>query len=92
LKETKLDSEYLKKSVNNLCIDLISMCDDFMIEVQEKQESKMMSSDMSNTLIINILLNFNVNLIILWKKNCPKINVIENLIKLNELMLDALVI
>lgn len=71
----KLDSDDLRKSVNNLCVDLISMCDDFMRETQDKEKDNKLSIDMITTIIGNILLNFNVNLICLMEKNCRNVNV-----------------
>lgn len=71
----KLDSDRLKKSVNNLCVDLISMCDDFMKKTQDNQKDNKLSIDLTTTLIGNILLNFNVNLICLMEKNCINVNV-----------------
>ncbi len=86
-KKYQLDSDDLKKSVDNLCVDLISICDDFMIDIQEEQENHKLTNSLATHIIGNILICFNVNLIFLMKKNCKNLNVFNFINEINTAIL-----
>jgi hypothetical protein len=82
------EKEYIKKAVDNLGRDLISLCDDLLLDIQEKQPNKKFISDLIITITGNILLNFNVNLIYALKKNFPPLYVDKFIITLANQIMD----